>query len=178
MFKEFLSTDNKRLQKRPKTSDTWVNSGGKRGGRVLIDADGDPAAYRRNGTIKVASGAKPLRYHQYTLIRDGEENVCTQLFHVQNIRKASETAPSGHFIVPPEIMLIQTEQEEIDQFTNLADEVDKQFERRIAKTKRQGTPVAAPSVAVSLKRPLMSCHQLLSLITAKRSVIGSMLGGH
>ena len=150
VFKEVVGTDNTRLQKRPKGSDTWVNSGGKRGGRVLVDKEGKPVARRRYGTIKVVksdfAGATALRYQQYTRIHDGEEDVLTRLFHVQEVDPKASGAPIGHFTVPPEISLTQSEQEEID------NSGEGMSGRRLAKMKRQlKLQQGKPAAAVALK---------------------------
>jgi hypothetical protein len=115
IFKETILANKNRLKKRKLGSDTWVNSGGKRGGRALTDGHGVAVAHRRYGTIKTDSDcdAARLRYQQYTLIRNGEEDTRTRIFHVQEV-SPNVGAPGGAvFTVPPEISLTQVEQEEI-----------------------------------------------------------------
>jgi len=112
-----MQPSSKRLVKRAKGSDTWVNSGGKRGGRDLLDANGVAVVRRRYGTIVAKSGpqgAAALRYQQYTLIRNGEEDMHNRVFYVHGVEPAKRS-PRQVDEAAPEVPIKQEEQAEAAQ---------------------------------------------------------------
>ena len=107
IFKDNVEPNAIRLPNRRPGTDTWVNSGGVRGGRDLKDRAGNYVARRRYGRVLPAGGQSDvmkmsngsssyeLRYHQYTLVR--QKNAGTKL----KAEDASSTTPEDPDADPP-----------------------------------------------------------------------------